>query len=83
MKRIEFLYTKGNVKESGFLTISDPVFDPGMKNWFSEVFCSIDNRNHKLFGVDKEQAVELAKGFVVSRYENFELRKKDGTPFVI
>jgi hypothetical protein len=47
------------------------------KCYFVEVYCSIDNRLHKIFGVDEKQSLELAQKFFKKRYKNYGIKSKD------
>jgi len=77
MKEYNFSYSKNKEKKSGKLKISKQVFDETKKSYVVDVYCSIDKRSHKIFGVDEKHSLELAQKFFKERYKNYEIKSKD------
>jgi len=47
------------------------------KSYVVDVYCSIDKRSHKIFGVDEKHSLELAQKFFKERYKNYKIKSKD------
>jgi len=77
MREYSFSYYENKEEKQGKFKISEPVFDETKKCYFVEVYCSIDNRSHKIFGVDEKQSLELAQKFFKERYKNYGIKSKD------
>jgi hypothetical protein len=77
MREYSFSYYENKEKKQGKLKISDPVFDETKKSYVVDVYCSIDKRSYKIFGVDEKHSLELAQKFFNERYKNYRIKSKD------
>ncbi len=73
-----FYYEKDGERKGGHASISEPVQRDG--DWYTTVSCDRD-KDREICGVDREQAIHLAKRLLPSHYPRFELENKDGSPF--
>ena len=77
MREYSFSYYENKEEKQGKFKISKPVFDETKKCYFVELYCYIDNRSHKIFGVDEKHSLELAQKFFKERYKNYRIKSKD------